>query len=133
MRAEQQFGLFLAECERGVRPDARTDGGSSPVSGLTVPLESIGSCFQGVIPSWLTTCSAEGVPNATIISIVRYVDADSVALTRQFFNKTRANPKRTRRPTSSSSIPEAATSSRSTFATFEPRARGRPSTRSRRT
>jgi adenylate cyclase len=31
------------------------------------------------------------VPNATIISIVRYVDPDSVALTRQFFNKTRAN------------------------------------------
>jgi hypothetical protein len=37
------------------------------------------------------TCSAEGVPNATILSIVRYVGPDSVALTRQFFNKTRAN------------------------------------------
>ena len=61
------------------------------MSELSVPLESIAPCFQGVIPSWIATCSAEGVPNATIISIVRYVDSDSVALTRQFFNKTRAN------------------------------------------
>jgi hypothetical protein len=37
------------------------------------------------------TCSAEGVPNATILSIVRFVDFERVALTRQFFNKTRAN------------------------------------------
>jgi hypothetical protein len=61
------------------------------VKELSVPLESIGPCLQGVLPSWLVTCSAEGVPNATIISIVRYVDSERVALTRQFFNKTRAN------------------------------------------
>jgi hypothetical protein len=61
------------------------------VSELAVPLESIRSCLQGVLPSFLVTCSAEGVPNATILSIVRYVDSDSVGLTRQFFNKTRAN------------------------------------------
>jgi hypothetical protein len=61
------------------------------VSELAVPLESIGPCLQGVLPSWLVTCSAEGVPNATILSIVRYVDSERVALTRQFFNKTRAN------------------------------------------
>jgi hypothetical protein len=61
------------------------------VSELAVPLESIVPCLQGVLPSWLVTCSAEGVPNATILSIVRYVDSERVALTRQFFNKTRAN------------------------------------------
>lgn len=61
------------------------------MSELSVPLESIGSCLQGVLPSWLVTCSADGVPNATILSIVRYVDFERVALTRQFFNKTRAN------------------------------------------
>jgi adenylate cyclase len=61
------------------------------VSELSVPLESIVPCLQGVLPSWLVTCSAEGVPNATILSIVRYVDFERVALTRQFFNKTRAN------------------------------------------
>ncbi len=61
------------------------------MSELSVPLESIGPCLQGVLPSWLVTCSPEGVPNATILSIVRYVDFERVALTRQFFNKTRAN------------------------------------------
>jgi len=61
------------------------------VSEPAVPLESIRPCLQGVLPSWLVTCSAEGVPNATILSIVRYVDFERVALTRQFFNKTRAN------------------------------------------
>jgi GAF domain/Pyridoxamine 5'-phosphate oxidase len=61
------------------------------VSELSVPLESIRPCLQGVLPSWLVTCSAAGVPNAAILSIVRYVDFERVALTRQFFNKTRAN------------------------------------------
>ena len=61
------------------------------MSELSVPLEAIRPCLQGVLPSWLATCSADGVPNATILSIVRYVDFERVALTRQFFNKTRAN------------------------------------------
>ena len=61
------------------------------MSELSIPLESIRPCLQGVIPSWVATCSADGVPNATVISIVRYVDPERVALTRQFFNKTRAN------------------------------------------
>jgi len=61
------------------------------VSELSVPLAAIRQCFQGVIPSWLVTCSADGVPNITVISIAHYVDQERVALTRQFFNKTSAN------------------------------------------
>jgi adenylate cyclase len=61
------------------------------VTGDSVPLESIASALQGVIPSPFATCSADGVPNITYMSIVHYVDPDTVALSRQFFNKTRAN------------------------------------------
>jgi adenylate cyclase len=58
---------------------------------LEVPLEEILPCFRGVNPSTIATCSAEGVPNITVLSIVRYVDSERVGLSRQFFNKTRAN------------------------------------------
>jgi adenylate cyclase len=61
------------------------------VSERSVSLERIRPCLQGVIPSMIATCSAEGVPNVTLLSIVQYVDSERVALTRQFFNKTRAN------------------------------------------
>jgi adenylate cyclase len=61
------------------------------MSGLSVPLESIMPCFQGVIPSWIATCSADGVPNASIVSIVHYVDSERVAVTRQFMHKSRVN------------------------------------------
>jgi adenylate cyclase len=61
------------------------------VSIESVPLESIRNCLRGVIPSQITTCSVDGVPNVTTLSIVHYVDSERVALTRQFFNKTSAN------------------------------------------
>jgi adenylate cyclase len=56
-----------------------------------VALESILPCLQGVIPSPFATCAADGTPNITYLSIVHYVDSERVALSRQFFNKTRAN------------------------------------------
>jgi adenylate cyclase len=56
-----------------------------------VALESILPCLQGVIPSPFATCAVDGTPNITYMSIVHYVDSERVALSRQFFNKTRAN------------------------------------------
>ena len=47
--------------------------------------------LQGMIPSTITTCSAAGEPNTTVISQVWYVDAEHVALSFQFFNKTKKN------------------------------------------
>ncbi len=43
------------------------------------------------MPSGLVTCSADGTPNATIISQVFYVDPRHVAVSCQFFNKTHRN------------------------------------------
>lgn len=55
---------------------------------LEVPLASIESCFEGTIPAAICTLSAEGTPNVTYLSVVQMVDANHVALSRQFFNKT---------------------------------------------
>ena len=43
------------------------------------------------IPVMLATCSSGGIPNVTIISQVYYVDANRVAVSFQFFNKTSRN------------------------------------------
>ena len=43
------------------------------------------------VPCILATCSADGVPNSTIISQAYYVDRQHVALSFQFFSKTIRN------------------------------------------
>jgi hypothetical protein len=56
-----------------------------------VSLAEIASCFEGVIPSPICTCSGDGVPNVTYLSIVHRIDEHHVGLSVQFFNKTRRN------------------------------------------
>ena len=53
--------------------------------------EELQPAFQGIYPSVITTCSADGEPNTTLISQVYYVDPDHVALSYQFFGKTNRN------------------------------------------
>ncbi len=47
--------------------------------------------LDGGFVSVLATVAADGTPNVSVISDVRYVDERHVALSFQFFNKTRAN------------------------------------------
>ncbi len=63
----------------------------SEASPFAVALESIASCFEGIIPASICTCSRDGTPNLTYISIVHRVDSHHVGLSYQFFNKTREN------------------------------------------
>ncbi|HEY6078919.1 MAG TPA: GAF domain-containing protein [Polyangiaceae bacterium] len=54
-------------------------------------LDEIRDSLEGVVPGIASTCSAEGVPNVCYISQVEYTDPEHVALSFQFFNKTRQN------------------------------------------
>jgi adenylate cyclase len=63
----------------------------SEVRALTVPLDSIAPCFEGIVPASVCSCSCEGLPNVTFLSIVHRLDDKHVGLSFQFFNKTRKN------------------------------------------
>ncbi len=54
-------------------------------------LDAIRGCLEGVVPSPVATCSSDGTPNVTYVSQVHFVDSTHVALSFQFFNKTRQN------------------------------------------
>jgi adenylate cyclase len=58
---------------------------------FSVPLDEIETCFEGVIPSPFCTCSADGIPNITYLSVVHCLDSNHVALSFQFFNKSKKN------------------------------------------
>lgn len=61
---------------------------------MTAPLltlEALRDAFEGGVPATLATVDPGGQPNVSFISQVHYVDQGRVALSYQFFNKTRQN------------------------------------------
>lgn len=60
------------------------------MSDVSLPAE-IRNVLGNGIPCILSTCSADGIPNTTIVSQAYFVDPGHVALSFQFFSKTVRN------------------------------------------
>lgn len=75
---------------------------------MTPTLGMLRRCFEGAVPSAIATCAPDGTPNVTYLSQVHFVDEAHVALTYQFFNKTRENVLQNARATVQVVDPESA-------------------------
>lgn len=58
---------------------------------MTLKVDAIRECLEGVVPGIMATADPDGTPNVAYLSQVQFVDSDHVALSYQFFNKTRRN------------------------------------------
>lgn len=70
---------------------------NAPAGAAAITLSGVRRMFEGVIPATMCTVSAEGMPHLCYLSQVEYVDEQHVALSFQFFNRSRENILATRR------------------------------------
>ena len=57
----------------------------------SAPMDELRPALEGVVPAIMATVATDGTPNVAYISQVHHVDDHHVALSFQFFNKTRQN------------------------------------------
>ena len=80
-----------------LRPDTGTGSGraAGAAGGIERPMTKLPAEIRPVlengIPAVMVTCSADGIPNVTVISQVYFVDEQHAALSFQFFSKTIRN------------------------------------------
>lgn len=58
---------------------------------MPLTLDALRPALEGVIPAVMATCAQDGTPNVAYLSQVQFVDSGHLALSFQFFNKTRQN------------------------------------------
>lgn len=58
---------------------------------MSLGVDAIRECLDGAVPAIVATCAEDGTPNVSYVSQVHFVDSEHVALSFQFFNKTRKN------------------------------------------
>jgi adenylate cyclase len=58
---------------------------------MILTVDAIRDCFDSTVPAIMATADLEGTPNVTYLSQVQFVDNEHIALSYQFFNKTRQN------------------------------------------
>lgn len=68
-----------------------------PDTDLRLTLFSVRRMMEGVVPPSMCTASPDGMPNAHYLSLAEYVDPQHIALSYQFFNRSRENVLATRR------------------------------------
>lgn len=56
-----------------------------------IPTRALRDCLDGAIPGVVSTWAPDGTPNVAYMSQGQYVDRDHLALSYQFFNRTREN------------------------------------------
>lgn len=64
---------------------------SSPTPPPALTLRAVRRLLEGIIPPAMCSVSEDGMPHVTFLSHAEYVDDEHVALTFQFFNRSRAN------------------------------------------